>query len=153
MANVATFLHLTGAIGFFAGVALAGFASRAARGRSDARDIAALLALSRTGVIVVALSTPVPGIFGLWLVHLGHFGYSSAWVQISVGLFLLALAVGGLGGARPKQARLHAQQLATQCLPVDEQLRALLNDRRSLLANYGSLALMIAIVADMVFKP
>ncbi len=68
-------------------------------------------------------------------------------------MYVVALALGGFGGQRPKQARHLAARLAGRGEPVSEELRALLDDRVSLAANYGSLALILAIVGLMVFKP
>ena len=68
-------------------------------------------------------------------------------------LFVLALALGGRGGQRPRQARLLAARLATERVPMTEELTALLNDRSALLNNYASLLLVLAIIAVMVFKP
>ena len=61
--------------------------------------------------------------------------------------------LGGLGGRRPKEARLLATRLAGEDGPVSGELRALLDDRVSRVENYGSLLLVLVIVALMVFKP
>lgn len=138
---------------FVAGIVLAGVAFEAARRRKLAAEVALLLGLTRVGVLLVALGTPLIAAFGLWLVHLGGWGYGSAWVDASIGLYVIALALGGVGGQRPKRARRLAARLATRNGPVSDELRSLLDDRLSLAANYGSLLLILAIVALMVFKP
>ena len=99
------------------------------------------------------VGTLLIAVFGLWLVHLGHWGYGSGWVDASIGMFVLALALGGLGGQRPKQARRLAAELGERGEPVNDELRALLDDRVSRMENYASLALILVIVAFMVFKP
>jgi hypothetical protein len=68
-------------------------------------------------------------------------------------LFIAALALGGVGGRRPKQARLLASRLAEQDAASDGELRAFLDDRVSRAENYGSLILALAIIAVMVLKP
>lgn len=151
--NVALVLHLLGALTFVAGIVLAGAAFEAARRRRRPAEIALLLSLTRIGVLMVAAGTLLIAAFGLWLVHLGHWGYGSGWVDASIGLYLAALALGGLGGQRPKQARRLAAMHAERNEPVSDELRALLDDRVSLIENYGSLALILVIVAFMVFKP
>lgn len=151
--NVALVLHLLGAFSFVAGVLLAGAAFEVARRRERASEVALLLGLTRIGVLLVALGTLLLAAFGLWLVHLGHWGYGSGWVDASIGLFVAALALGGLGGQRPKLARRLAAELAGRGAPVNDELRGLLDDRASLAANYGSLALILIIVVLMVFKP
>ncbi|HET6869261.1 MAG TPA: DUF2269 family protein [Solirubrobacteraceae bacterium] len=151
--NVALVLHLLGAITFVAGIVVAGVAFEAARRRTQPAEIALLLWITRFGVLLVALGTLLIAAFGLWLVHLGSWGYGSGWVDTSIGLYLVALALGGFGGQRPKQARRLATDLAEQQAPVNSALRALLDDPVSRALNYGSLALILAIVVIMVFKP
>lgn len=151
--NVALVLHLFGAIAFVAGIVVAGVGFEAARRHGRPAEIALLLSITRNGVILVALGTLLIGVFGLWLVHLGSWGYGSGWIDTSIGLYVVALALGGFGGQRPKQARRLATDLAEQQAPVSDELRALLDDPLSRAANYASLVLILAIVVIMVFKP
>jgi uncharacterized membrane protein len=151
--NLALVLHLLGALAFVGGIVLAGAAFEAARRRTRPAEIALLLSMTRIGVLLVAVGTLLIAAFGLWLVHLGHWGYGSGWVDASIGLYVAALVLGGLEGQRPKQARHLAAQLAEQDAPVNDELRALLDDPVSRAENYGSLALIIGIVVIMVFKP
>ena len=153
MHDVALFFHLLGALLLVAGIVLATAAFETARRRPRAAEVAVLLGLSRIGVILVAPGGILLGIFGLWLVALGHFGYGSGWVVAAIVLYVAALALGGLGGGRPRQARVLATRLAHEHMEVSDQLRALLDDRRSRAANYGSLAIVLAILVLMVFKP
>jgi uncharacterized membrane protein len=138
---------------FVAGIVVAGVAFEAARRRERPAEIALLLSITRVGVLLVALGALLVAAFGLWLVHLGSWGYGSGWVDTSIGLYLAALALGGLGGQRPKEARRLATDLAEQQAPVNGQLRALLDDPVSRAGNYGSLVLILVIVVIMVFKP
>lgn len=151
--NVALVLHLLGAITFVAGIVVAGVAFEAARRRREPREVALLLSITRVGVLLVALGTVLIAAFGFWLVHLGSWGYGSGWVDTSIGLYLVALALGAFGGQRPKHARRLATNLAKQQAPINGPLRALLNDPVSRAANYGSLVLILAVVVIMVFKP
>ncbi len=153
MYNVAFFFHIIGAILLISGIVLAGVAFETARRRRGPGEIALLLSLTRAGVVLVAVGSLLAGGFGLWLVHLGRWGYGTGWVDASIVLYLAALALGGFGGQRPKQARLLAARLARDDKPASAELRALLDDRASLAANYVSLALMVAIIALMCFKP
>ena len=153
MDNVAMFFHLLGALLFVAGIVLAGTAFEAARRRDRPSEIALLLGLTRIGVLLVAVGGLLLPIFGLWLVHLGHFGYGSGWVDAAIGLYVIVLVLGGLGGQRPKQARQLATRLAAEQAPVNEELRALLDDRLSRAENYASLLVVLVILVLMVFKP
>ena len=148
--NIALFFHLLGAIAFFAGAVVAGVTFEVARRRSRASDVAALLAASRIGAAVLGVGALLAGVFGLWLVHLGHWGYGTGWVSWAIGLYVVALVLGGAGGARPRQARVLATRLGDA--PVSDELRASLNDPRARALNYIALAILVAIVALMVFK-
>jgi uncharacterized membrane protein len=150
--ELALFFHLLGALMFVAGIVLAGTAFEAARHRERAAEVALLLGLTRIGVVLVAVGGLLLPVFGLWLVHLGGFGYSSGWVDAAIALYLLALALGGLGGQRPKQARILATRLAAEQAPLSTELRALLDDPLSRASNYGSLAIVLVILVLMVFK-
>lgn len=153
MFRVVLFLHLLGALLFFAGITLAGIASEVARRRHRSSDVAVLLSLARIGVLLVALGGLMLPIFGLWLVHLGHWRYGTGWIAWALGLYVLAMVLGAVGGRRPKRARLLAVSLAEHDEPVGGELHALLDDPISRVINYASLVLVVAILALMVFKP
>ena len=153
MDDVALFFHLLGALLFVAGIILAGAAFEVARRRERPAEITLLLGLTRIGVVLVAVGGLLLAVFGLWLVHLGGFGYGSGWVDAAIALYLLALVLGGLGGQRPKQARRLATGLHADDLPVTDEVRRLLDDRLSRTANYSSLIAILAILVLMVFKP
>ncbi len=153
MDNVALFFHLLGALLFVSGIVLAGAAFETARRRERPAEVALLLELTRIGVLLVAVGALLLPLFGLWLVHLGHFGYGSGWVDAAIALYVVALALGGLGGQRPKQARQLATRLAARDAPVSDELRALLDDPVSRAENYASLLIVLVILVLMVFKP
>jgi uncharacterized membrane protein len=149
----ALFLHLFGAFLLVSGAVVAGMAFEAARRRRRPAEIAALLGLSRIGVLLVGIGSSLVVPFGLWLVHLGRWGYGSGWIDAALALFVVMAALGAAGGQRPKRARLLAERLAREDAPESADLRALLDDRVARALNYTSAALLLAIVALMVFKP
>jgi uncharacterized membrane protein len=151
--DFALFFHLTGVLLFVAGIVLAGVGFELARRQQTPAEVALLLSLTRVGVLLVGSGSLLIGIFGLWLVHLGGFGYGAGWVDASIVLFALALVLGAAGGQRPKQARRLANRLRAANVPVTEELHSLLNDRLSQAANYGSLFAVVAVLVLMVFKP
>ena len=153
MEDVALFFHLLGAFAFVAGTIVAGVAFETARRRTTPAEIALLLGLSRIGVLLVAAGTLLVLGFGLWLIHLGNWGYGAGWVDAALGLLAATVVLGTIGGQRPKRARKLAAQRATEGAPVSDELRALLDDRATLAVNYLSALMLLAIIALMVFKP
>ncbi len=153
MRDAALFVHLLGALLFAAGIVVAGVAFEAARRRASPAEIALLLGLTRVGVVLVGLGALLVLAFGLWLVHLERLSYGAGWIDAAIVLYAVALALGGLGGQRPKRARRLATRLAAQDAPATAELRALLDDRPSRAANYAAAVAVLAILALMVFKP
>jgi uncharacterized membrane protein len=151
--DAALFGHLVGAFLFVSGSVVAGVAFEAARRRSEPAEIALLLGLARVGAALLGIGMVLILAFGLWLVHLGHWGYGAGWVDAAIALFVVAAVLGGLGGQAPKRARELAARLAAEGKPVDDELRRQLEDRDALAMNYGSGLLVVAILVLMVWKP
>lgn len=151
--TVALFFHLLGAFMLVSGTVLAGAAFETARRRQSAVEIAALLSISRIGAMLVGVGALVVLGFGLWLIHLAGLRTSTGWISWAFILYVVAMALGGIGGRRPKEARLLATQLAAEGAPVSPELRGLLDDRASLVENYASGVAVLGIFVLMVFKP
>jgi uncharacterized membrane protein len=153
MEDIALLFHLLGAFSFVAGTVVAGVAFESARRRDSPAEIALMLGLARIGVLLVGIGTLLVVVFGLWLVHLGDWGYGSGWIVSALGLLVLVALLGTLGGQRPKQARKLAFRLAAEHAPASDELRALLHDRATRVMNWVSAVLLLAIIVLMVFKP
>jgi uncharacterized membrane protein len=151
--DAALFGHIVGAFLFVSGSVVAGVAFEAARRRSEPREIALLLGLARTGAALVGIGMLVVLVFGLWLVHLGDWGYGAGWVDAAIALFVAAAVLGGLGGQAPRRARELAARLAAEGKPVNDDLRRRLDDHAARALNYASGALVVAILVLMVWKP
>jgi uncharacterized membrane protein len=151
--NLALFFHLLGAFSLIAGTIVAGVAFEAARRRRHAAEIALLLGLTRIGVVLVGIGTLLALGFGLWLVELGHWGYSTGWIAAALVLLALTIVLGTAGGQRPKRARKLAVRLCDEPAEDAQELRTLLNNRPALAANYVSVLLLLVIIGLMVFKP
>ncbi len=152
-ATWALFFHLLGAFLFVSGAVVATVAFEAARRRRRPSEIALLLGLTRIGVLLVGLGGVTVLVFGLWLVHLEGFGYGAGWVVTALVLFVVLSVLGAIGGQRPKRARILAEELARTGDAETPELRALLDDRTTLVLNYLSALLLVTIVVLMVFKP
>jgi uncharacterized membrane protein len=144
--------HILGALLFFGGALLAGVVFEAASRRERPSEVALLLGLARVGAVVVLAGGVLVLAAGLWLASdIDELG--GGWVLWSLGLFVGALALGALGGQRPKRARRLATELARNGVESSPELRRLLNDPLSRAANYVSSALVIAILVLMVWQP
>ena len=104
---------------------LAGVAFETARRHERPENVALLLGLTRIGVALVGIGTVLAGGFGLWLVHLGDWGYGSAWVDTSMALFLVRRSSWCTRRRTAKKARLLAT-LAADHVPHSDELTALL---------------------------
>jgi uncharacterized membrane protein len=149
----ALFLHLVGVVLFFAGGAVAAVSLEAARRRERSAEVAAVLGLARIGALLTGLGTVVLLVFGIWLVHLGHWRWGSAWISAALALLAAAAILGALGGRWPKEARLLATRLAAEGREDRAELRRLLDHPLSLALNYGAGLLGLAVLGLMVFKP
>ncbi len=151
--EIALFLHLLGVIVMVSGIVVAGAAHERARRQEGTAEIAALLGLARVGVQLAGPGTLLVLGGGFWLAHLEHLSLSTGWLSGAIGLFVLASALGAVGGQHPKRARLLAARLRDAGDPVTPELTALLDDRRARALNLASATAMLAILVLMVFKP
>jgi uncharacterized membrane protein len=150
----ALLLHLIGVVLLFSGMSVAAVADEAARRRERPSEIAALLGPARVGVVFVAAGTVCILAGGFWLVgNIGAYSLGDGWISASLALLVAAFVVGGLGGQRPKGARLLASRLAREGDAPSEELRTLLDDPLSRAANYVAAIAVIAALAIMVWKP
>jgi uncharacterized membrane protein len=124
-----------------------------ARRQERPHDVALLLAVARSGVLLVAVGAVLVLVFGLWLVDLGGHSLAEAWLVAAVLLFALAVALGAAGGRRPRQARVLAARLAACGEEPTPELRRLIDDRASAVANYIAVLAVAVILALMVWKP
>ncbi len=153
MHDVALFLHITGALLLAGGIVAAGVAFEAARRGEAPAEIALLLGLTRIGAAAIGAGTGLVLICGLWLVHLDQLSLRTGWIEAALALLVAMVVLGALGGRRPKRARRIATQLAERGEAATPELRSLLDDPPSRIANYLAAACMLAILWLMVSKP
>lgn len=146
------FLHILGVLVFVGGAIVAGVVFETARRRSRPSEVALLLGVTRTGALITMGGAVVVLLAGLWLAGEAD-QWSEPWLLVSLVLFVAALALGGLGGRRPKEARRLAARLAEGGDGPTPELRRLLDDPLSRLTNYASSALVLAILVLMVWQP
>jgi uncharacterized membrane protein len=151
--DVALFLHLLGVLTLIAGIAVAAVAQVLARRSSGAAEIAAILGAARAGVLLAAPGLVVAIGAGTWLVHLDGLAWDTSWLTMALALLVAALVLGAAGGRRPRQARELAERLRDAGDGVTPELRRLLEDRWSRLANLAAAAAMLGVLWLMVAKP
>jgi len=151
--QIALLLHIFGALVYTAGLAVAGVAFFAAKRRSRPSEIAAVLSLARTGVLIAGAGAVLLLGFAFWLVQLGGFHYSEAWISAALALFVAAAVVGGVAGQTPKRARKLAEELALEGDRRNAELDRLLGSRPSLVLNVAAGLMTVAILVLMVWRP
>ena len=100
----ALFLHLVGAILFFAGLAVAAVGQASARRRSRPSEIALLLGTARWGVVLVLVGVVLVVAAGFWLLAETFYGLDG-WVVAALVLLAFAVVAGGAGGRAPRRFR------------------------------------------------
>ncbi len=151
--QIALLVHVFGVIVMLGGILAAGLAYYAARGREKPSEVAAVLSLSRLGVLVGGLGFAIVTGFGLWLVHLAGFGYTEPWLVAAYALFGVSNVLGGVTGAVPKRTRLLAERLAREGDRSTDELHRLLHHWPSEALNHLSTIAMLAVLVLMVWKP
>lgn len=166
---VALFTHLGGGLLFGAGVFTAAVVAECARllpvGTSPV-SLAVLLRVGRVGAIASMAGAAVLLAGGLALAGKTNV-WAEAWLQASIILFIIALVLGAVGGGRAKRARILAVRLAGDTpassaallqptgTAAEElaRLQELLRDPVSRVLNYTSVAIVIVVLALMVWRP
>jgi hypothetical protein len=147
------FFHLLGAVLFFSGAAVAGTLQLGAMRREKPSEILTLLRLTRVGVVIVVLGALMTLGFGMALAsHLGY-GFTPAWIQAALGLWVASVVLGAIGGRTAREARYRAEELAASGDLPDDGLRALVAHRPSLILSWVSGLLLVVILVLMVWRP
>lgn len=148
----ALFLHLVGAILFFAGIAVAAVAERAARARRRPSEVAAVLGTARSGVLLVAVGLLLAVGAGFWLLEETGYGFDG-WIEAALALVVVSFVAGGIGGQGPKRARELATRLAGAGDEPSSELDAALRARAGAAFNWVATAAAVGILVLMVWKP
>ena len=113
-----------------------------------------LFRLVRIAVGSISLGMLLTLVFGLWLVaDLEFVKWGDAWVILALVLWVVANALGGIGGRREKTTRELAERLAAEGDAPSAELRARMRDPVTLALSWGSGLVVLAILAVMIWKP
>ena len=146
--------HMTGAFLLLGGAVFGGIFNIAALRRERPSEIVVLFRLVRIAVGSISLGMLLTLVFGLWLVaDLEFVKWGDAWVIIALVLWVLANALGGIGGRREKTTREFAERLAAEGDAPSAELRARMRDPVTLALSWGSGVVVLAILAVMIWKP
>ncbi len=146
--------HMTGAFLLIGGAVFAAIFNIAALRRERPSEIVVLFRLVRIAVGSISLGMLLTLVFGLWLVaDLEFVKWGDAWVILALVLWVVANALGGMGGRREKTTRQLAERLAAEGDAPSADLRARMRDPVTLALSWGSGLVVLAILAVMIWKP
>jgi uncharacterized membrane protein len=146
--------HVAGAFLVLGGAMLAAIFSVASMRRERPSEIVVLYRLTQIAVRSLTLGMLVALVFGIWLVaDLDFVKWSNTWVIIALILWVVASALGGIGGRREEETHRLAERLAAEGDAPSPELLARMRDPITLALSWGSGLAVIAILAVMIWKP
>jgi uncharacterized membrane protein len=147
------FLHVTGAFMVLGGAVMAGIFNVTALRRGRPSEVALLFRLTQIAAALITTGMLVTLAIGLWLVHDADYGYGETWVVLALVLWVVANALGGIGGSREKETRRLAERLMAEGDAPSDELHARLRDPVSLALSWGSGVVVLVMLALMIWKP
>lgn len=146
-------LHVTAGFLFVGGSVAAGILNALAIRAERPSETASMLRLIRVTIPVVGIGVAGTLIFGIWLWHELHFSIGAFWIWASLVLWVVASALGGIGGRHQERTRSLAERLAASGDATTDELRALLRDPKGNALSWLAGAATIAILVLMIWKP
>jgi uncharacterized membrane protein len=147
------FLHITGAFLLVGGGFVAGALNLVALRRDRPSEILVLFGLTRIAVAAIIAGSLLAFVFGLWLVNEVGYGYGDTWIVAAIVLLIAGNAIGGFAGRRDARTAKFAEELAAQGDAPSAELQARVRDPITLICNYGSGLILVALLAIMIWKP
>jgi uncharacterized membrane protein len=147
------FLHVSGAFLVLGGAVFGGILNVFALRRERPSEIVVLFRLVRYAVVAISVGMVVTLAIGLWLVEDVDYGWGDAWIVLALILWVVANALGGIGGRRERETRELAERLAGAGDGPSPELRARMRDPLTLALSWGSGVVVIGILALMIWKP
>jgi uncharacterized membrane protein len=146
--------HLLGAFAFVSGAVAAGIAQLLSLRLERPSEAAAVLRLAQPAAAVAGVGSLVALGLGIALAETVE-GYSTGdgWIVASFVLWIVAAALGGIGGRRSRGARELAERLAAERDEPTPELRRAILDPTATFANYASFGILVAILVLMIWKP
>jgi uncharacterized membrane protein len=146
-------LHVTGAFLFVGGSVAAGVLNVLANRAERPSDADLLLRLISPTVIVIGVGSIASLLLGIGLWHEKGYGIGAFWIWASLVLWVVANALGGIGGKHQRSARELAERLAAAGNAPTDEVRALLRDSRANAISWLAGAATLGILVLMIWKP
>jgi uncharacterized membrane protein len=146
-------LHMSAAFLFVGGSVAAWVLNVLAIRAERPSETAALLKLVRRTLPLIFLGVAGTIGFGIWLWHCRGYSIDTGWIWASLALWVVANALGGIGGQHQERARKMAEQLAAAGDTSTAELKAILADRKGNAMSWGAGLATLAILVLMVWKP
>ena len=116
-------------------------------------EAALLLRLVRLTLPPIFLGVAGTLVFGIWLWRERHYPLDAPWIWAALALWVVANALGGLGGRHQERARKLAESLRVEGDGESDELRTLLRDRRGSAVSYLAGVATVLILVLMIWKP
>jgi len=146
-------LHVSAAFLFVGGSVAAGTLNFLAIRADRPSEAAQLLGLVRRSLPFIFVGVAGTLVFGIWLWHEKGYGIDSWWIWASLVLWVVANALGGVGGRYQERRREEAEKLAAAGDRMTTELRALLRDPKGNAPSYLAGVATIGILVLMIWKP
>ena len=146
-------LHVTAAFFFVGGSVAAAILNTLAIRAERPSETAYLLRLVRVTLPIIGLGVAGTLVFGIWLWHQVGYALGAGWIWAALVLWVIANALGGIGGRHQERSRKLAEQLAEAGDTPSDELRALLRDPTGNAISWLAGLATIAILVLMIWKP
>jgi len=145
--------HITAAFFFVGGSVAAGILNTLAIRAERPSETAALLRLVRVTLPVIFVGVFGTLVFGIWLWHERGYALGAGWIWASLVLWVVANALGGIGGRHQERARELAERLAAEGDVPNDELKGILADPKGNAVSWLAGLATLAILVLMIWKP
>ena len=149
------FLHVLSAFAVVTAQVVFTFVILASRRLEAAGEVLRVLRLSRPGEILIPIGSIGVLVFGLWIA-IEDRGYEpwNGWIVAAIVLWALVAAVGVRAGKLYAAVNDRARTLVAEGRDgASPELAAMLRARKPLVLHIVSLAIVLLLLLDMIFKP
>jgi uncharacterized membrane protein len=149
------FLHVLTAFALVTSMVLYTFLVLASRNLDVPSDVVRLFRLSRVGDVLVAVGSIGVLVFGIWLaIDVDEYQLWDGWIIAALVLWAVFAEVGRRTGKHYDAARARARSLVAEGRDASSpELNAMLRSPTGRALQLASLALVLLLLIDMIYKP